>query len=273
MIRILLPTDFSAPARQALYFAVRTFGLGNVKYILYHISTPPPKKGVMLISIEDILIREARERMDAELNDLKTIFGDSLQVDSFVYLGQISEYIYQVCLNGNMDYVVMGTKGASGLKGKLLGSNASEVMKNSPVPVILVPDEYQNIKDPLKLISVASDLKTSLPVSDIQKFITHAKTDNDLEVEIVHVFKEIIGGQSEIKEQIFNAFPDRNINLVNLENDEVTEGLNDYSERRNPDLVVLLRHHKNLFEKLFTPSISRNVALSTHVPVMIIQEA
>lgn len=272
-MRILLPTDFSSPARQALYFAIRTFGLDNVKYILYHISTPPPKKGAMLISIEDILVKEAKERMDIELNDLKTIFGDALQVDSFVYLGQISEYIQQVCLNGNIDYVVMGTKGASGLKGKLLGSNAAAVMKSSPVPVILVPDEYQNRKEPLRLVSIASDLKTALPVPEIQKFIAHANTSHDLEVEIVHVFKDALGGQSEIKQQIFNAFPDRNLNLVNLENEEISEGLNAYAEQRNPDLMVVLRHHKSLFEKLFTPSISRNVALSTITPLMVIQEA
>lgn len=272
MIHILLPTDFSAPARQALYFAVRSFGLENVKYILYHIATPPTKKGAMLISIEDILIREARERMDAEIQDLKAVFGDVLVADSFVYLGQISEYIRQVCMNGNIDYVVMGTKGASGLKGKVLGSNASEVMKTSPVPVILVPDEYKNIPDAMNLISVASDIKTPIPAAEIQKFISQARTSDNLQIEVVHVFKESIQGQSEIKQHIFEAFPDRDINLVNLENEQVEAGLNQYADERNPDLMVVLRHQKSLFEKLFTPSISRNVALTTHTPVMIIHE-
>ncbi|HET7118827.1 MAG TPA: universal stress protein [Hanamia sp.] len=43
----------------------------------------------------------------------------------------------------NIDLIVMGTQGASGLKKITIGSNASKVMEKSNIPVLLIPEKFQ----------------------------------------------------------------------------------------------------------------------------------
>lgn len=272
MTHVLLPTDFSIHARKAVNYAVQLFGYQEVKYFLYHICVPPPKSGGMLISIEDILLKEAKEQMAEELRYLSSLHGNAFHVDTFVQIGNISDYLQQLCERGNIDYIVMGTKGGSGISGRLLGSNATAVVRNAKTPVILVPDEYQLESESIDLISVASDFKKIFDPKSLQNFLSKInKTDNhQIEMVYVNTGKEV--RTPEVPSSFFALFPGYDINVVSVSDEKVDEGLHIYAEKKHPDILVVYRQKHSWLDRLLNPSISRAVALSSEVPVLILSE-
>jgi nucleotide-binding universal stress UspA family protein len=272
MIHILLPTDFSVHARKAVNYAVQLFGYEEAKYFLYHICVPPPKSGGMLISIEDILLKEAKENMATELEDLKSLHGPAFRVDTFVQIGDISDYIQQVCERGRIDYIVMGTKGGSGLTGKLLGSNATGVIKHAKAPVLLVPDEYQLQSKPLDLISIASDLKKMFDPMALKTFIGHVNKSENHRIEMVYVNTIGKAEKPEIPANFYESFPSYDLNVLSVNSDKIDEGLRSYAEKKHPDLLVVYRQKHTWLDKLLHPSVSRAVALSSETPVLMLSE-
>lgn len=272
MMHVLLPTDFSDHARKAVNYAVQLFGYKDVKYFLYHICVPPPKSGGMLISIEDILLKEAKEQMDEELQNLKSLHGQEFRVDTFVQIGDIGDYIQQVCERGNIHYIVMGTKGGSGLSGRLLGSNATGVVRNAKVPVVLVPDEYQLESEAIDLISVASDLKKMFDPKSLHDFLAKINKTENHQIELVHVSTGKEVSTPEVSSDFFALFPSYDINVVSISNEKVDEGLHAYAEKKHPDILVVYRQKHAWLDRLFNPSVSRAVALSSEIPVLMLSE-
>jgi nucleotide-binding universal stress UspA family protein len=76
-------------------------------------------------------IVEAKERLDAAGVETTTAIRDGLTHN------KINEYVEDT----DIDMIVMGTHGRSGLKRALVGSVAEKTMRNSPVPVVMVPPE------------------------------------------------------------------------------------------------------------------------------------
>lgn len=136
--RLLVPTDFTAPARKAGIAALRTaawLGDGDDSRVtLAHVTATP--KGLdgewARGEIEDDLADEARE-MSREA-------ATAIPVDTRILLGRgpIDELLLDMELS-NTDLLVIGTHGDPMLVRKLLGSVSSAMVRHAPIPMMLVP--------------------------------------------------------------------------------------------------------------------------------------
>lgn len=135
--KILCPTDFSDGAREALRLAIRELG-PDAHLVLVHVWQPPylygPDSGIpgsMFIETrtiaEDELAKWQREAEQLGARGVSTVFATGAPWHEIVELARRDPEI---------DLIVMGTHGRTGLRHVLLGSVAEKVVRHAPCPVL-----------------------------------------------------------------------------------------------------------------------------------------
>jgi nucleotide-binding universal stress UspA family protein len=141
MKKILVPCDFSEQAINAFRFAVDIAAQSKGEVHLVHVIELPVMHDSVLMpvmSFEEALLKELREKAEKEFKKLTEKYGAGVKTNTLVIFGAVSRMITDYIADQAIDLVVMGTKGASGVKEMLIGSNAEKVVRKSPVPVIAV---------------------------------------------------------------------------------------------------------------------------------------
>ena len=77
-------------------------------------------------------------KLKVQLHDA---YGQGLNITTKSLLGNVSWACQSAIKSEEADLIVLGTKGASGVKEMLIGSNASEVIRNVAAPVLAIPEE------------------------------------------------------------------------------------------------------------------------------------
>ncbi len=139
---ILVPTDFSSSADEALRFAEELARVHGARLLLLHaceigggISPSAdvwPAGGREPVTVEAYVKAEARAMLDERAARLRT---GGLDVDVEVVLGEPGRAIVEVGA-ARADAIVMATHGRTGLSHALLGSVAERVVRRSSVPVM-----------------------------------------------------------------------------------------------------------------------------------------
>ena len=135
--RILLPSDFSACSHKALGYAVSLAHQFQAELFLLHVVEniyPPPELLVVDSSALHYRVREEAERQLAPW--AKEISG--LRAHAFIRTGSPYHEIVAAADENNIDLIILGTHGRSGVAHLFLGSTAERVVRHAPCPVMVV---------------------------------------------------------------------------------------------------------------------------------------
>ena len=140
--RVLVATDFSADARGAVRRAVELLGLGSHDtVVLTHALHAPAMVGSAtapfdLAEVQTLVRHEARAELDREADGLRAA---GLEVKVQLLDGVPPETLVDAARDLDADFVVVGTRGRTGLSRLLLGSTAERVLQLASCPVLVVP--------------------------------------------------------------------------------------------------------------------------------------
>jgi nucleotide-binding universal stress UspA family protein len=268
MPNILIPTDFSDNANKAVSYAVSLFGEES-NYMLVNGYEVPHSGATMLISIADILEKDALQLLNETRERLiSTIPGLNGKVDVRAELGSADVAIRKVLNTQDFDMVVMGTKGASGLKEVLIGSVAANVIGDVKVPVIAVPANTK-IEWPKKILFAADD--QCLIEGKLPDALHQLANDMDAEVLIVNVVPEGEGnhvGSSEAQlGRSSGAFEGVKHSIHYIESDDVNEGIEKFIQKQDVNMVAMVTRKDDLFSRLFGRSNTKAMAMHTRIPL------
>ncbi len=149
MKNILYPTDFSTPALNAYIYALHIADFFGAKITTSHVYEHKPLPAAhMRHTLEEFYKTAELERFEdykdatEALNAVAHKEGlDRVKVEHVMERGEtLIKTILRVVKEQNSDFIVMGTKGASGLRAVFQGSVAGEVMEHAPTPLLAVPD-------------------------------------------------------------------------------------------------------------------------------------
>jgi nucleotide-binding universal stress UspA family protein len=133
--KILVPYDFSEPARRALDVAAKLVP-PNGRLLVLHVIVP-------FVPVTDLPVGAAgyvapQELIDAASRRLERVVAKArrkrLRIDTKVVLGDPHHRI--VATARGMDAIVMSTTGRTGFSHLLIGSVAEKVVRHSPIPVL-----------------------------------------------------------------------------------------------------------------------------------------
>jgi len=140
--RILVPVDFSDYSEKALNWASTMAEQWNSHVYLCHI-IPEPNYPTMLGGADLVKFEsELQSTAETQLQDLvDKLQAKNIQTTIRVSLGEPFNDICRIAEEEQIDLIVMGTHGRTGLRHALLGSVAERVVRHAPCPVLVVGKE------------------------------------------------------------------------------------------------------------------------------------
>ncbi len=166
MKKILVPIDFSQNSKNALRIAAAIAAKHGAELELLHTnvtavySAPLSEYASAAVYIEDEGYDESASRLLERMKH--ELMGDpafaKLKIETRVEEGYLHSCIRNVADDDDVDLVVMGTKGATGVNEFLVGSNTEKVIRTAPCPVLAVPEGVE--KFDLKTVLLPSTLKS-----------------------------------------------------------------------------------------------------------------
>jgi nucleotide-binding universal stress UspA family protein len=137
MKTLIAPVDFSEASRNAVNFAAEISKRSSARLLVVHILS------------KDTNHEEAKANLATLQSELTKTFGATLACETSMLEGDLVDTIGEIIADKKPELVVMGTKGASGLKRILIGSNTVNVIANTTVPVLVIPEvarfaDFQN---------------------------------------------------------------------------------------------------------------------------------
>jgi nucleotide-binding universal stress UspA family protein len=273
MKTILFPTDFSKNAYHASLYAGMLAKLCNSNLVFLHVHHIPmfpesndPTDISNTISINEKIAHEQLEALAKKFSEDLDFPTD--RISQRVEYGFVNTKIVETASSINADAIVMGTKGATDLLDKWMGTNAQEVMNEADCPVFTIP---KNVPfDTPKSILYAADFKED-ETAATQKLLDIAKPlgaeckvihiHEPFEPNIGHIFDETI-------KELETKFSNENVTFKDLHRDDIIEGLETYIKTHSPDLLALAIHEKSFFSKIFGTSITQHFIQEAKLPIL-----
>lgn len=274
MKKILVPTDFSVNASNAVRFAYLfskengyKFSLLNVYNFAVYDPTMPPE------ILADV-IKQSAENSDNGLKLLMQEFQKEYSdFDKYIFCeltaeGNVIEAIENSAADGKYDFIIMGTKGASGIEEALIGSNAYSVLAKAKIPVVVVPEnaKYSGFKN----ILYGLDLESSeFPALDQAKqIIDFGKTN----LTFLHLSGELEDALSLDEKKYFDEVKEKmkdvSCSFIFEQCVSVPDALEKVIHKMKADLLILSKKKRNFLDNLFHKSISKKLACHTDIPLL-----
>src|SRR5688572_9041139 len=275
MVNILVPTDLSEVSKIAAQYALKIVNkLGGTLTVLHVVTIIQPTRATMrlqLKSSEKDLMETSLEDMDAFVKTISKQLKTEVSIKFKVVKGtSFNDTVLREAKKLRTGLIVMGTRGASGLKKYVLGSNTASVIEVSHVPVLAVPElgefkSFKNVVYATDLRNVQKELKTLIPY--LEKF--------NSTVHLLHVtpsLKDVSALEKKI-EGIVKKAGVTNVICKVIVNKNIDEAIDYYVAESKADLLAMFTHDVSFYEKLFNRSMTRKMAFHSKIPLLAFRQA
>ena len=289
MKKILVPTDFSENAANALIYAIQLVKLVNGKLIIFHNADFPLNyTGTNIFPGGDLgmgidpaypagvlnnpeLEQIQQERINQLATRVRQDTGNTIPVKTFYKYGSFTDNLSEVIREEQADLVVMGTHGASTFLDRLVGTNTASVIKNSPVPVLAIPAEARF--KPIKHIAYAVDLESDEDIF-LDQLIAFAKPFGAI-ITLVHIKTENqpdkITDRMLLKE-LRTRYPGQYLQMTERQGKTVAQGLEEFIIESGSDLLAIGIHKHGFFHSVFHSTVPEQLVFHNTVPVVALPE-
>ncbi|TVR38653.1 MAG: universal stress protein [Cryomorphaceae bacterium] len=272
MKRILVPTDFSENARNALIAALKLAREIGGEVLLLYVYDKPSSGQSVLRDLSSQLEQHALQDLDQELVEVKE-YCPGVQTSLKAVKGDVPEMIHKTVGMERIDLIVMGKTGRSGFSNKLFGSVAVDTIEGSNVPVWLIPEKWTFA--PLTRFCFASDL-SDLNYAEILKPLCQLSRVFNAQVDVVH-FSPDPEYMEELQQEGAKARKDINAVLGELKHqfilavrEDVTKALLKHLDQTECDTVVMIKHEYPWGSKVFRKSPTLETAIKTKIPLLVL---
>jgi len=279
MKRILIPTDFSKNSRNALNYGLELFKKTKCIFHIIHINPIPPYSGAgtsvkgSSVMLKESVLTQSKKDVKKLLNHIEEHHKNELH--SFVPITKydfFTDGIKREIEDKKIDLIIMGTKGASGLKKVAMGSNTGDVITKVKCPLLAVPEnsKYRTPKE----IAFPTDFHIPYDVRVLDT-LTEMAAMNDSVLRVVHISKK---GEILTEEQLSNKdflhdyLRGIDHSFHTLTGSKLETSVQCFVESRDIDLVAMVAKNLNFFQRiLFTPTVEE-ISYHTDIPFLVLHE-
>lgn len=270
MKNILVAVDFSDASRNATDYAsalAKSFNTNIVLLHAYYIPVPVgDTPGYIPLSFEEVQ-QENEALLQRETEYVTAKYG--IPADGYVRNGFATTIIKELAAEINASLVVMGMKGA-GKSSSIFGSTVVSCIRKTKLPLLIIPEEAEFSF--LKHISFTADFRhnTGVKKYDILEEIA-GHFNAGLQVVHVHAHEAFMSA-SEAEEKINTDITFQRIkhSFHTMVDEDVEKGIGDFIATHPTDMLVMVAHHHNIFERLFGTEHTPLVAYKTKIPLLVL---
>ncbi|GJM31264.1 MAG: universal stress protein [Saprospiraceae bacterium] len=276
--KILVPVDFSACSENALAFAMQL--ADKIKANLQILHVPLFYSGIgdnpvsLSMSIHE-QVRQSRIQMKnfiEKVTDNVRLSLDKIPtIQTSIELGKVEFTILKEAVSNEVDYIIMGTQGERSTLDRYLGTMASNIVKNAPCSVIVIPENTE-FRKKIEL-GYATDFSEIDP-SEIWKVVKLFKPSQPA-IKCVHFNEKQVNNADKIKE--FKSYlaenaPELNIEFYDLPVNNTVEYMNYFIENQNISMLVMYKPERTFFESIFHKSYTQKMARHVNIPLLVLKQ-
>ena len=279
-MRILLPTDYSKNAWHAIQYALNLFEHINCQFFVLHAHQVSPSGLVSTINKErdtrlfEITLLEAQEKLNKIVNHLNAInkirghkFEGILEPDTL--LNAIGRHI----IDKDIDFVFMGTQGATGMKEVFLGSNTVRLIRNiENCPIMVVPEHFEIAS--YREILFATDFKHHYSKVEIQPLLDIAKIIRATIV-VTHIAMEetLDAEQKQLRELLGGLLQDVDLRFEDIAYyPNIASRIQEWSRKTHMGMIAMINCKHGFFSNLLREPVVKRIAFHTEVPFLVLPE-
>lgn len=291
--KVLVPVDFSNYSLKACDFGFDVASRMHAEVVLLHVHFTPIYIPTLQYDTENYHIPSAHdattvrgmiENVNKQLNQLSKDVAEKIEKGEYPNVkytcvlreGIPEEEILYYIRQEKTLIVVMGTRGEHQKDLDLIGSVTAEVIERSRSFVYAIPENApkKSLKDIRKIAMFTSFDQRDLIAFD--SLITTFK-DNQFEVSFIHVnsheekrtWNEIkLAG---IKEYFKKQYPQLEFTYLNIDEEHLLGNLDKFVQDNGIDVICTSNYRRNIFARLFNPSIARKMLFHSNTPILIIK--
>ncbi|SHJ35552.1 universal stress protein [Pseudozobellia thermophila] len=279
MKNILIPTDFSNNAWNAITYGMELFKKKPCTFYIINVHTIaayPGGEAAMYMPpevIEESILHENKEKLDKVLHEIERLPTNTKHTfHTEALYGFFTDLVKEQVKKKNIDLIIMGTKGASGLRAVSLGSNTGNVITKVPCAVLAVPEdaEYKNPKE----IGFPTDFQLNYN-TQVMKQIRDFAVFHKSALRFLYVSSKKDGlttSQSKNREFLKTYFAEIEHSFHTLTGKKLDEAVQHFVESRELDMIVMVAKNLNFLERiLFRPTVEK-ISYHTKVPFLVLHE-
>jgi len=275
MKTIIAATDFSSISLNAVNYAAELAVSTNSELSIVHVCPLPISFSEIAVAAENIMdcTMTARERMNDLVGKLHAAKPD-LSLSSEIFQGDIIDLLEEYCVKTRPFVVVVGSESRTAFERFLSGGgNTLKAVRRFSCPVIVVPPGSQFTR--ISKVGLACDLREvidTIPAREIKSMVKQFGA----EFHIIYstrnykaaVVPEVIEQSAWLQEMFDELKPEYHF----LQGEEIGIELDDFSEKHQLDLLIIIPKKHGLAASIFHHSRSKDVVLHAHIPIMAIHE-
>ncbi len=266
MKKILVPTDFSANADNAIDFAIEFAQALELEITFLHTYQVQSTAG-MFISVEAFMKKDAANQMLPSYEKASSRLGKK-RVESKIIRGNTISVIANMADKEDYDLILMGTQGASSLAEIFAGTVTSGVIQKSKTPVLAIPEGYKfqgihNIvlaidqKGP-SLFDILSPLLKIIEKTQAHLFIFHQNVEEEIQ------------GIEGVVDQYFNAV--EHSFHYDLDKEDINQSINKFVSDYQAQILCMIKHNRSFIEGIFHLSATKTEVFNSPVPLLVLKD-
>lgn len=277
MKKIVIPYDFSEQADYALDAAIQYSQIVPSALHLVHVIEVPssyltlfPEYGALGIDAiySDEILDVIKSKLDKIVDDLTL---SDVKISSSISFGKPFDSIQKVILDQEADLIIMGSKGATGLREIFIGSNTERVIRYAKVPVLTIKNkiDFSNMSDMIFATDFTPDRALDFAI-DIQKLL-------NLKIRLLKVYNsnEWTFTEKSARERteefgIANGMKNYSVHII--DSPFVIDGVLRFAHEKKSDLIVMGTHGYTGIGHLIAGSNAEGVANHSKIPIFTVHK-
>ena len=277
MRKIIVPTDFSENAQNALRYACEVFKYERSEFILMHAFADEVYESHLNVSRD--LFEEYREKVkESSLKELQSIIAEMEEnpcnprhiFTSEAVFAPLVDAVNELADRENADVVVMGTKGETDDRNITFGSNTLQVVKYVASPVLAIPSNYTDWHP--EHIVFATDYSMPFRKRELKLVSTLAKSFAAT-LHFVHVssFESLSFRQQDNKSFLESCLDENKLEFHTLVGKEVIQTVEKFVAEKQADMLIMVNHRHSVLEDIFFSNTIDTLGLKMKIPFLILQ--
>ena len=262
---IAVPFNFTKCAYAGLKYAAAFAKRINAKlYVINCFQSTALAENAKTDVLQSTETYERRDEILKEAPELLEVSAAMLVEHSY-----LPEILLELSLEKKIDMVIMGSQ-ITGDREKMFGTNASSLINHIHIPLLIVPDNVEQIE--LDNIMFAVDYKEFEDIKSVETLKTFAEISK-AKVHIVHISNQALT-RDQIKEEHSLELHFKGIDheFYEYEYPNIHNGLKDFGSTQSIDLIAMTPRKHGFIENLYKGSETKKMALDTTIPLLVFND-
>lgn len=278
MKKILVPTDFSNNATKAVDYAVAIAEKAGAEIILLNtlavVDTTFSSRNAVFEEYNNALAADLKEQLKGLQQTVEK--KSTVNITTKFFKGGIADSILKCAIDENINLIVMGTRGASGIERMLWGSTTAGIIGNTTIPVLAIPKgaEWKGLKNILFATRhFEADDKTLIPIlnlAQLESALVHVAVFTDTDDEDLSDYLKHGRLLNTYQQTLPVRYKDVKFKTEHLEGKEFEDTIEQYIKGYDIDMLAMTTHKRSFWGSMFSRSMTKSMAYHINIPLLAI---